>query len=140
METVSMVMRAIRHEMRKHRPVEMSVQQFRALGVVEHHPGASMSVVASRLGLTTASASKLIDALVKPGLVSRTDAPEDRRKVVLDLTEAGRHALGAAREAALGRLAEMLAALDESDRLAITRAMDVLRRVLTDEDASERPL
>lgn len=136
METVSAVMRAIRREMRRHRPLEMSVQQFRALGVVEHHPGASLSDVASRMGLTTASASKLIDALVKPGLVSRTDAPEDRRKIVLDLTEAGRQALGAAREAALGRLTEVLAALDEPDQLAVTRAMEILRSVLATEDES----
>jgi DNA-binding MarR family transcriptional regulator len=132
METVSMVMRAIKREMRKARPGEMSMQQFSALGVVEHHPGASLSAVARRLGLTTASASKLIDALVRSRLVTRTDSAEDRRKVVLNVTRAGKRALGTARKAALGRLAEILGALDEPDRLTVMRAMDTLRRAMTD--------
>jgi DNA-binding MarR family transcriptional regulator len=132
METVSMVMRAIRQEMREHRPVEMSMQQFRALGVVNRHPGESLSVVATHLGLTDASASKLVDALVRTRLVKRIDALEDRRKVVLTLTKAGRAALESAREAALGRLGGVLAALDEPDRLAVIRAMNVLREALSD--------
>ena len=130
METVSAVTRAIRREMREHRPIEMSMQQFRTLGVVQRHPGASLSVVAGHLGVTTASASKLIDALVKRGLVTRTDSPQDRRKVALDVTEAGRRAQGVARTAALGRLAESLTSLGESDRWAVIRAMEVLRHAL----------
>ena len=130
METVAMVTRAIRREMRRHRPAELSMPQFRALGVVRHHPGASLSVVAGHIGLTTASASKLVDSLVKKGLVIRADSPDDRRKVVLNATEDGQRALEVARAAALGRLAGMLAALDEPDRSAVIRAMDVLRGVL----------
>ena len=61
--------------------------QFRALGVVRRHPGASLSVVAGHIGLTTASVSKLIDSLVKKGLVTRADSPDDRRKVVLNATK-----------------------------------------------------
>ena len=132
METVSMVTRAIRREMRRHRPSELSLPQFRTLGIVQRHPGASLSVLAEHLGLTTASASKLVDSLVRKGLVTREDSSEDRRKVVLNVTKAGRHALEIARKAALGSLAEMLAALDEPDRNAIIRAMDVLRLALAD--------
>ena len=130
METVSAVTRAIRREMREHRPVELSMQQFRALGVVRRHPNASLSVVAGHLGLTSATASKLVDGLVKRGLVTRTDSPQDRRRVVLQVTETGRRALGVARKAALGKLNESLAALDEPDRSAVIRAMEVLREAL----------
>ena len=130
METVSAVTRAIRREMREHRPVEMSMQQFRALGVVRRHPNASLSAVAEHLGLTAATASKLVDALVRRGLVTRTDSPQDRRRVVLQVTETGRRALGVARKAALGKLNESLAALDEPDRSAVIRAMEVLREAL----------
>ena len=130
METVSAVTRAIRREMREHRPVEMSMQQFRALGVVRRHPNASLSAVAEHLGLTAATVSKLVDALVRRGLVTRTDSPQDRRKVVLEVTGAGRRALRVARRAALGRLAKLLGSLGESDRRAVVRAMEVLREAL----------
>lgn len=137
METVAMVMRAIRREMREHRPAGISIQQFRALGVVHHHPGASLSMTARHLGLTTASASKLIDSLVNLGLVTRHDSAEDRRKVELKLTRAGERALEAGRQAALGRLMGILAALHEEDRNAVIRAMHVLRETLADEHNQE---
>ena len=133
MDTVSMVTRAIRHEMRSHRPVELSMPQFRAVGIVNHHPGASLSVVAGHLGLTTASASKLVDRLTKQGFLTRVDCPEDRRKIVLNVTDAGQEALRIAKNAALGRLTVFLEALDEADRLTVVRSMEILCRVLTEE-------
>ena len=113
--------------------------QFRALGIVRRHPDVSLSDVARHLGMTTASASKLIDALVKQDLVTRVDSPEDRRRLVLNLTKTGRQALRHARKAALGELADILARLDEPDRFAFTQAMTVLRRELTEEQNKEQP-
>jgi DNA-binding MarR family transcriptional regulator len=130
METVSMVTRAIKREMREHRPMEMSMQQFRAMGMIDRHPGESLSFVAAHLGLTDATASKLIEALVKPGLITRAEAADDRRKVVISITKSGRRALESARKAALGRIASVLARLDEQDRSAVIRAMNVLRESL----------
>ncbi len=135
METVSMVTRTIRAEMRKNRPDEMSMQQFRALGVVQRHSGASLTVLAGHLGLTLASASKLVAGLVSQGLLTRTDLPEDRRKLELCVTEAGSHALELGRASALGRLAEVLAALDDPDLVAVKQAMGVLHRALAEEDS-----
>ena len=127
-----MVTRAIRCEMRKNRPVEMPMQQFRALRIVHRHPNATLSFVAEHLALTTASASKLIEASVKQGLVTRADDPLDRRRIEINLTEAGESALAEARVAALGRLDGMLAALSETDQRAVMRAMDVLREAFSD--------
>lgn len=132
MDTVNLINRAIKREMREHRPVELSMQQFRALRVLDRHPGESLSAVAAHLDLTDASVSKLVDSLVKTRLVKRIDAPDDRRKVVLTLTKAGRQALESAREAALGRLAGVLAEMDEVDRAAVIRTMEILREALSD--------
>lgn len=137
METVSAVTRAIRREMKRRRPVEMSMQQFRVLRIVERHPDISLSVLAEHMGLTNASASKLVESLVKQELVTREDSPEDRRRVVLNLTPAGRGALEEARSAALGRLAEILGELDAGDRTAVIRAMEVLRHSLIDDPTNE---
>ena len=137
METVNTVNRILKREIREHRPVEMSMQQFRALRVVDRHPGESLSAVATHLGLTDASASKLVDGLVKSRLVKRIDATEDRRKVVLTLTRAGRRALESAQEAALGRIAGVLDALDDPDREAVIRAMSILRDALAAKPGEE---
>ena len=137
METVNTVNRILKREIREHRPVEMSMQQFRALRVVDRHPGESLSAVAAHLDLTDASASKLVDGLVKSRLVKRIDATEDRRKVVLTLTRAGRRALESAQEAALGRIAGVLDALDDPDREAVIRAMSILRDALAAKPGEE---
>lgn len=134
METVTAVTRAIRREMRAHRPVGLSMQQFRALGIVRRHPGASLSQVAERLGLTVASSSRLVESLAKAGFMSRIDSPLDRRRVELRVTDSGERALEMARSAALGRLAEMLAALDEAERSGLERAMQTLRAMFVGEE------
>ncbi|MGQ9455240.1 MAG: MarR family winged helix-turn-helix transcriptional regulator [Armatimonadota bacterium] len=130
-EAVSAVQRTMRREVRRARPGEMSMQQFRALGVISHHPGISLSFLAQHLGLTTASASRLVDGLVRAGLVNRTDSSEDRRKLVLELTDKGVSAMESAKGAALGKLASMLAELSDVDRRAILKAMEILRRLVS---------
>lgn len=136
METVTAVTRAVRREMRAHRPVGLSMQQFRALGIVRRHPGASLSQVAERLGLTVASASRLVESLAKAGFVSRVDSPLDRRRVELRVTDSGERALEAARSAALGQLARTLAELSEAERNGLENAMRTLRTMFVDRERS----
>lgn len=130
METANMLTRAIRQEMRRHRPEELSLQQFRALGIIQRHPGASLSVIASHLGLTNATTSKLVDGLVMQELVARVESEKDRRVLVLNTTEAGNRALQSARTAALGWLVELLAGLDKSNHSTVTKAMEILHAAL----------
>ena len=53
-EVIPLVMRAIRSHMRANRALDLSVPQYRALGFVVRHPGASLSQVAEHQGLTLA--------------------------------------------------------------------------------------
>ena len=46
-------------------------------------------VIADRLIITSGSVTSLLDTLEKAGLVRRTRHPEDRRKLLVDITEAG---------------------------------------------------
>src|SRR5690348_2467081 len=105
METVPLVMRAIRAEMRRRRPADLSVPQFRALGFVRRNPGASLSEVAAHLGLTLPATSALIDLLVARELIVRALNPNNRRRVTLTLTPLGASTLGAAHADAQARLA-----------------------------------
>src|SRR4030095_202159 len=67
MEIVPVVMRVIRAEMRLRGGRCASVPQLRALGLVHRHPGASLTEVAVHLGVTPATASVLVDRLVRRG-------------------------------------------------------------------------
>src|ERR1700710_2017150 len=49
--------------------------------------------LARRLDITTASATELLDRLERDGHVKRRPHPTDRRKLMVDLTEAGAGAI-----------------------------------------------
>ena len=87
LDVVPLAMRMIRNQLRKHGAREMSVPHFRTLIFLNRHGGASLSEVADHLGLTLPSMSELIDGLVNCGLATRKTDPDDRRRMILTLTE-----------------------------------------------------
>lgn len=127
LEVVPLIMRAIRAEMRSQRTPDVSMPQFRTLGFLSRHEGASLSDVAEHIGLTLPSMSKMIDGLVKRGLVSRETFPQDRRRVALKLTAQGRATWQSARQVTQAHLAQRLEALPASERAAVVSAMQALR-------------
>lgn len=131
MDTVPLVMRLIRAEMRSHRSPDLSVPQFRALLYVYRHTGASLSDVAEHLGLTLPSTSKLVNRLVERELLTRASAPDDRRRMILDITPTGQIVLDAAAQATRARLMEQLATLSAEECETVIAAMRLLQRVFT---------
>jgi DNA-binding MarR family transcriptional regulator len=129
LETVPMVMLAIRTEMRSHRGSDLSVPQFRVLVYLNRHEGASLSDIAEHMGLTLPSMSKMIDGLVARHLVTRQMNPADRRRVTLAPTTLGRREMHSAYKATESRLAERLATLPASGRRTILKAMQVLESI-----------
>jgi DNA-binding MarR family transcriptional regulator len=129
LESVPMVMRTIRNEMRRHRGADLSVPQLRVLVYLNRHEGASLSDIAEHIGSTLPSMSKMVDGLVARGLVSRSMDPKDRRRVILAPTSLGRTTRQAAHKATESRLAERLAMLSASERGTIIEAMQALKSI-----------
>jgi DNA-binding MarR family transcriptional regulator len=125
-DTVPLVMRTIRREMRQRREPGLTVPQMRTLAYVDGMPGATLSEVAEHVGLSLPSMSKIIDALVERGLVARQLAVADRRCVALTLTDQGRGMLEAARRGTAAKLAERLDRLSPTELAAITEVMQLL--------------
>src|ERR1035437_2734020 len=93
LETVPRSMRSIREQMRSGRTDGLSVAQFRLLLFVRRNPGTSLSGLADHLGISLPAASQVVERLVRTGMVSRAQHPQERRRVELRLTEAGAAAL-----------------------------------------------
>ena len=130
LETVPLLMRTIRQEMRQQRPAELSLPQFRTLRILQRHPALSLSQLAAHLDLTLASSSKLIDVLVKHNFVVREASQTDRRKIILQLSEHGSNTLAAVEQSTHARLAELFTVLREDEQLAITQALYTLHNIL----------
>jgi DNA-binding MarR family transcriptional regulator len=111
----------------------LSVPQFRTLGYLNRHAGASLSDVAEHIGLTLPSMSKLIEGLVERKLVARRVYSGDRRRVTLELSTRGRAVHQDAVSATGSFLAGRLALLSQRERAEVVRAMSLLRPLFAGE-------
>jgi DNA-binding MarR family transcriptional regulator len=66
----------------------------RCFDILDQHGPMSAGHLASSAGLTTGAVTQVIDRLEKKGFVERLGDPEDRRRVVLAITDEGRRVAG----------------------------------------------
>ncbi|MGO4594215.1 MarR family winged helix-turn-helix transcriptional regulator [Leifsonia sp. 2TAF2] len=90
------------------------------LRILSREPGLSQRALATRLGSAPSRVVVLVDALEAAGLVTRSRDPLDRRNHRLEVTEAGRVALGTLRAAAETQSADLLAPLAAEERDVFT--------------------
>lgn len=132
METVPLVTRFIRAEMRARWAPSLSVPQFHVLALLSREPGSSLSNVADQLGVTRSTASVIVDRLVRRKLVRRTAHPQERRCVVLSLTATGTQHFVQARDAACAQMASVLGELSAADLCHITDGLTMLGSAFKD--------
>ena len=125
-ELAAQVVQLVRAEVRQCPAPGPAYSQIRSLRFLKSNPGAALSDVAEGLGLGAPTVSKAINELVELGMVGRTGDCADRRKVILELTDAGEAALRRASEVAHSRIARLLAPLGEEEIRIVERALEVL--------------
>jgi DNA-binding MarR family transcriptional regulator len=95
------------------------------LVIASHEPG-SQQQAAQRLGIDRTSMVARIDDLEGKGLVSRHPHVEDRRRNVVELTDAGRDVVGRATEASERAEAALLASLTPQDADRLRKALQAV--------------
>jgi DNA-binding MarR family transcriptional regulator len=108
------------------------VHTLRQLGQA---PAASLTALAERTHTDPSSASVVVQRLVTRGLVARTPAADDRRRVELALTPAGRAMLRRLPASASTRVEEAVAALGAQRAVALARRLEELARALQGDQA-----
>lgn len=88
------VRRISEHSKTLSREVGLTVPQLMCLKAVgellEAQEETTVAAVAARVGLSAPTVSRIVDRLVRAGLVDRERGVQDRRRVVLTLTSTGR--------------------------------------------------
>ncbi len=102
---------------------QLSTVQFLALRFIGLHERPTPGDAAQALGISNAAATKLIDRLVKKGLVSRVEDPTDRRERRLGLTERGVGVFAVISEAGSEQIALTLSRLSHRDRTALRQGL-----------------
>ncbi|MGQ9456076.1 MAG: MarR family winged helix-turn-helix transcriptional regulator [Armatimonadota bacterium] len=124
------MLRVIGREVRKESSASFPEHQFRALMIIKHNRGASLSILAEHLGTTLPAASKVLEQLVECGYVHRETSPQDRRRLFLSLTQAGESVVESAKLKMHVCLAERLTKLTRHELAVVNVAMNVLREAI----------
>ncbi len=102
--------------------------QLRILFRVRAQPGIDVRGLAGGLGISPSAASQQVDKLVARGMLHRTENPDDRRHVRIELTELGEQAAGEISRASRAHVESVLATLADGELADLHRLLD---RVLT---------
>lgn len=86
------------------------------------------SDVAAELGITSGAVTGLTDKLAGMGFVARDRSEEDRRVVLLSLTEEGKACFSRIRKERMDRIAALFGKLEEED---LQKLLDVFRNLLS---------
>lgn len=104
----------------------LSVAQFRVLSFISRNDNSSLLELKTYLGVSTPSASRLVEALKTRGFVTRVEDRNDRRRVKLGLTKTGKEVLVAARELVLKKIEERISGLSEDEKHDLLIASKIL--------------
>jgi DNA-binding MarR family transcriptional regulator len=115
----------------------VGVTELQALYELARHGPATPGRLATRLNITTGSASRLVERLVAAGHVRRVADPDDRRRVLVEPEPASLARVGALYDPLNARLAAELAGADDAvlERMATflaaaeQRTEDVIREL-----------
>ena len=108
----------------------LSAPRLSALSVVIYRGPISLTELAKAESVTAPTMTRLVQALVKAGLVEKSVDETDNRAVLLRATDAGRQTLGLARARRLAAIEELLARLDPDDASSVERAVSLLEPLL----------
>jgi DNA-binding MarR family transcriptional regulator len=115
-------------------PLGITGGQAALLHAIRNEPGTGVRELAAREGMSAPTMSSHLDRLESAGLVTRTRSGADRRRVRLELTDAGVRTLRAARSRRTAWLASRLKRLTTTQLAAVEAAIPALARLL-EEDA-----
>ena len=112
----------------------LTLTQFRVLVVLQGHGPTRLNRLAQRMGVNASTALRTVDRLVNSGFVDRHENAEDRREVVIELTDRGQRLVRdvtARRRAAIESIAEVMPE---------ERRREFVNALITFAEAADEPL
>lgn len=108
----------------------VSYAQFFLLGYLASEQHLTMTDIAKKMGHSTAAATGLVDRLEKLGYVVRLHASDDRRKVMVQITEKGGELVNRMREDIVSGLVDLMVDLDDGEQDALLKTYGKISTVV----------
>jgi DNA-binding MarR family transcriptional regulator len=120
----------VAHARRRRAWTDMTYQQYNVLRLIDTTGPQPQAEVARHLVVTAPVVTRLASALAEAGLVERQADPNDRRAVILVLTETGRRRARRMRRDLLTAARELLEPLPAERRASVAAALEELQVLL----------
>jgi DNA-binding MarR family transcriptional regulator len=105
---------------------EVTLPQYRALVVLASRGPQRVNSLAEALNVTSSTATRMCDRLVRKGLVRRRTARADRREVRITLTASGQELVDEVTRRRRAEISQILVKIPESEQAAIIDLFDKL--------------
>jgi len=106
--------------------LDMTMPQLKVILLLFLNGPSRMSVIASALGVSLATATGVVDRLVERNIVLREGDPEDRRVVLCRLSDEGEKLISGLWHLSRERAKELLKAIAMSQLLLVKEAVETL--------------
>jgi DNA-binding MarR family transcriptional regulator len=101
----------------------LTLAQLHLVSALDAQPGRTVRELADAAGVSQPTITRAVDALQRQGVVTRAASPEDRRCVLVELTDDGRRLLLTERARIDARRHELLAELSPEERVQAERLL-----------------
>jgi len=101
----------------------VTITQFRTLVVLDHRAQINLNTLADELAVNSSTAMRMIDRLLAAGLVTRQDNPENRREVLLGLTDDGVRLVATVTRRRRAEIARIVTAMPTERRTELVAAL-----------------
>ncbi|TCS40208.1 MarR family winged helix-turn-helix transcriptional regulator [Reinekea marinisedimentorum] len=112
-------------------PDELGINktEVRTLMAIRREGPVSMRTIGSRVGIAKGSLTSVVDKLIKLELVQRSEHPEDRRKVLVSITEKGQQVAIREDKELRAHLGRKFSVLEDEEREALFQSLSTIQKI-----------
>jgi len=115
-------------------PQDLTRSLVECLQYVYLHGDSTLKQISYGLGISTPAASQLVDRLVKKGLAERKESENDRRNMLVIVTESGINTITSIRKQKTQWFCEVLGRMNAAERESLTEGLESFVVASTSED------
>ncbi len=110
--------------------INLTIAQVKSLFFIADEGSVNFRKLASAMKVTPSNVTGIIDRLVEQGLVTRNENPDDRRMLMLELTEKGQTLITNLREKRSTQISTVLDSMTEDELSAVAKGFGLLRKAV----------
>jgi len=110
--------------------LNLSIGQLKSLFFISNRGATSLGKLAEALGVTPTNTTGIVNRLLKRGLITRTENPDDRRVLLLRTTDLGDELITGLRQKRKERMKELFSRLTEEEAAIAAEALKIMVKAI----------